>query len=1151
MKLPPKLIVLLIAAVSAPVITPLSAIKIVVPDQYKDQIEAINETERYEREQNLQVEKKSANIELIVSDDLDIVTDFLKSEGLSKKEINDYYRSQSIDPHYAETDDLLKGEAEEDQSPFVNADEFLVQSVIEATDTATEFELNLAAGEGIISGQIIDKENGQPLSGVAILLEDTNIATVTDSQGRYSIGPAPAGEYTVSFVKTGYIEANVTDYAIVGGEVSVFPFGLPPRPADMSDEVYELQDFTVTAEEANNIMLQLELTMNSDSILSVMSSEDFSKFAASDIGDAVKRVSGVSVVGGKYAVIRGLGDRYVWTTMNGLPIASPDPDRLAVQLDLFPSSLFESIAVSKTFTPDQSATATGAIDLKLKSLPDEFFMNVSTSVGFHSIATGNDKFLVNDRGGSMDQFAMGAEDRGLPDGAKEFPEDLTKPVNTLPFPITGTITQAEKDAAVAEAVAITNSIGREFHNYGDAPGPDYGVKFSFGNAHDVNDRIRAGYFGGLNYSRKFRMVEEADYFRSATETSGTATLSPENFVDPDVAIGYRNQLRTEATATSVLSWLVGFGLEIGEDHQFSLSRLDLRQSENENVRLVGDVYNEFPFSSDSGVPDSLDTEIAESLRYTERRLISDQVAGGHRFDLPSYGVFDELEIEWAVGRDTATQEEPGYVQTRTIVLDNGDLTLAQDSTAAGSASPSFVIWREIEEERDNQRIDFSFKETFADGFDTKIKFGALTSQGDRTVFDEYISLLGDDLSAAGDTTVDASDDPDAPLENFNELDAAGYAIAADVSLETEQEGRYFMVEQQLFEKFRVIGGYRHEKNSADVQVNGELQLRGAGSNNPLKDLPTTGGYEDDRWLPGLTFIYQPTDRMSLKLAYSKTLALPSAREVSPYASSVFSGSDIDVGNPNLSPSNVENFDIGFSWFNESGDSFGVTLFHKVVDNRIEKLNGIGADTFKAELVDPDPLDYNNYQILTFSDNLDAALYSWYNNPNEATLTGIEVEGRKSLGFLHDSIRDFSLGGNFTYIEGEVDRFPIEIAAKTLAGRPIEETRALTNQPEYIANADLTYDNPDWGLRVSLIAYHISEVLQGVSFVDSYDFYGNAYTSLDLTASKTIKENLKVSFSIKNITDSERGTYYDIEGDDVDRDTYKVGQSMSLGINYEF
>ena len=165
MKSPFKLTALLIASASALTVTPLSAIKIVVPDQYKDQVEAIKAAERSERKQELQGANESADSGLTV--------------------------------------DLSKGEAEDNQSPEDAADEFLVQSVIEATDAATEFELNLAAGEGIISGQIIDKESGQPLSGVAILLEDTNIATVTDSEGRYSIGPAPAGESTVSFVKTG------------------------------------------------------------------------------------------------------------------------------------------------------------------------------------------------------------------------------------------------------------------------------------------------------------------------------------------------------------------------------------------------------------------------------------------------------------------------------------------------------------------------------------------------------------------------------------------------------------------------------------------------------------------------------------------------------------------------------------------------------------------------------------------------------------------------------------------------------------------------------------------------------------------------------------------------------------------------------------
>jgi TonB-dependent receptor len=1035
------------------------------------------------------------------------------------------------------------GAEEIDTVGEAGAQHFLLESVEEATTTAEAFTGELPADHGLVSGQVVDKVTGAPVAGAAIIFDGTDMGTITDADGRYSIGPAPAGLYTLSFIKSGYIEANVTDFAVKADEVSVFPFAMPPRPAEMSDEVYELQDFTVTAEEANNMMMKLELMTNSDSILSVMSSEDFSKYAASDIGDAVKRVSGVSVVGGKYAVIRGLGDRYVWTTMNGLPIASPDPDKLAVQLDLFPSSLFESIEVSKTFTPDQSATATGAINLKLKSLPEEFFMNVSTSVGYHSIATGNDNFLVNNRATSGDQFAMGADGRSLPNEAMVFPGDLNKPVNNLPFPIPGTITQAQKNAAVAEAVAITDKIGRDFHNYGDAPGPDYGVKFSFGDAHDLNSRFRAGYFGGVNYSRKFRMIEDAEYFRSANETSGANTLSPENFVDPDVAIGYQNKKRTESTATSVLSWLIGVGLEIDENHRFSLSRLDLRQSEDENVRLYGDTYNDFPFSSDS---DFLDTEISESLRYTERRLVSDQISGSHSFDLPSDVAFNEVEVSWALGEDTATQVEPSYVQSRAIVLDNGDLTLAQNSTSPGSAAASFIIWREIEEERSSRRLDLSFGDTFREGFSSKFKFGVLTSNGDRSVFDEYVSLLGDDLTNSTDTIVDASDDPNAPLKNFDGLDASGYAVAADIALETVQDGRYFMLEQQLFEKFRVIGGYRYEKNVANVSVTGEPQLRGVGSNNPLRDLPREGGYDDEQWFPGVTLIYQPTEQTGVKVAYSKTIALPSAREASPYASSAFSGSDVDVGNIGLQPSGVENFDIGFSWFNDQGDSFGVTLFHKLVQDRIEKLSGIGADEIAANA---DPFDYSSYtKLLTYSD---VALYSWYNNPNEATLTGIEIEGRKSLGFIHESLEHFTLGGNFTYIDGEVDRFPIEVAAKNSAGRPVSDSRALTNQPEYIANADVSYDNPDLGLRISLIAYHISDVLNGVSFVDAYDVYAKAYTSVDLTVSKTIGENLKLGLSLKNITDSERGTYYDIEGTEKGADTYKVGQSISFSASYEF
>jgi hypothetical protein len=332
------------------------AIKIVVPDQYQDQVDAIKKAERKEREQELQGDLQAA-----------------EGGGIS-----------------------ITGEGKPAEKPKVDADEFLVQSVVEATATASAFEGTLAADEGLVSGQIVDKETGEALSGVAIIIEGTDIATVTAEDGRYSLGPTTAGTFTLSFIKSGYIEANVTDYNIVGGEVSVFPFALPPRPAEMSDEVYELQDFTVTAEEASNLMVALlEMRQVSVASMDVLGSEDFSRFGASDAADALKSVTGVSISGGKFAVVRGLDDRFSTTSLNGIVIPSPDPDRLAVPLDIFPAGLLESVTTQKSYTADQPGESSGgAINLITKSFPEEFKAKLSAGVSHNENATNESEFLL-------------------------------------------------------------------------------------------------------------------------------------------------------------------------------------------------------------------------------------------------------------------------------------------------------------------------------------------------------------------------------------------------------------------------------------------------------------------------------------------------------------------------------------------------------------------------------------------------------------------------------------------------------------------------------------------------------------------------------------------------------------------------------------
>ena len=307
----------------------------------------------------------------------------------------------------------LEKQVESKNSSLTNEFEGLSNELsVSSTDVYMGLD-SLEAEGGQIVGQVFDKETRETLSGVVILIEDTDFATISDSQGRFNFGGVTQGLYVLTFFKDGYLQAKVTDTAVSNQETAVLNFAMPRRPIEISDEVFQLQDFVVTAKEANEFALNLEIIMSSESTLSIMSSEDFSKYATSDIGDAVKRVSGVTVEGGKYASIRGLSDRYVSTTLNGLPIASPDPDRLAVQLDLFPTSLFNSVQVFKTYSVERVSNATGAINLITKPIPEEPFLKISIGTKVNSNVK-DGKFLKNNRVNDNDKYADGAKDRQIP-----------------------------------------------------------------------------------------------------------------------------------------------------------------------------------------------------------------------------------------------------------------------------------------------------------------------------------------------------------------------------------------------------------------------------------------------------------------------------------------------------------------------------------------------------------------------------------------------------------------------------------------------------------------------------------------------------------------------------------------------------------------
>jgi hypothetical protein len=122
-------------------------------------------------------------------------------------------------------------------------------------------------------------------------------------------------------------------------------------------------------------------------------SEQISKSGASDAGAIVNKVSGATLVEGKFAVIRGLSDRYVTTTFNGAEIPSADPYRRSASLDLFPAQVIDKVVVAKTFTPDQQGSYTGGgVDIVSKAFPARGFITLSLGGGYNTQASLNDDF---------------------------------------------------------------------------------------------------------------------------------------------------------------------------------------------------------------------------------------------------------------------------------------------------------------------------------------------------------------------------------------------------------------------------------------------------------------------------------------------------------------------------------------------------------------------------------------------------------------------------------------------------------------------------------------------------------------------------------------------------------------------------------------
>lgn len=266
---------------------------------------------------------------------------------------------------------------------------------------------------GRLFGQIRDAATGQPLPGAQIVVGDGPRGVVAGVEGRFQVDRVPVGTISIQVLLLGYAPHTVTD-------IEVAATGVTRVDVLMERQALELGGITVSAEvERGSAVAMVSEQRAAEGVVNAISAEQIARSPDGDAAAAVRRVSGVTVQDGKYVFVRGLGERYTTSSLNGTRIPSPEPERKIVPLDLFPSGLLQAISTAKTFTPDQPGDFSGGnVDIRTPTFPARTTWSFSISSGWEAEATGQTLFQAPAAG--REWLASGVGPRRIPDAAANY-----------------------------------------------------------------------------------------------------------------------------------------------------------------------------------------------------------------------------------------------------------------------------------------------------------------------------------------------------------------------------------------------------------------------------------------------------------------------------------------------------------------------------------------------------------------------------------------------------------------------------------------------------------------------------------------------------------------------------------------------------------
>ncbi len=732
----------------------------------------------------------------------------------------------------------------------------------------------------IVEGVVIHDEEGIGIEGFRIFVRGLSGEVRTDGEGRFAL-EIPVGKYDLFAVHPEFSTVSKAGVEVREGESSFVE--MEAIPVGM-----QLDDLVVSAPkiEGGTAALMQE-RQQAATVNDVIGAEQMSKAGDSDAAGALKRVTGVTVVDGKYIYVRGLGERYSCTLLNGATLPSPEPERRVVPLDLFPTGILESVVIQKTFSPDMPAEfGGGAVILRTRSYPEEFTLDIKLSAGATVGTTFTEGLMA--QGGPTDWL-------GIDGGYRALPAEVGN-ASKKDYLLEGDMLNPGYSADELEHFG--EAMRNNWRTYRDTIPPDLGGSVTVGNRFNLFG-AKLGFLAALIYANEWeRDRAKINILSGGAEGEGATVFHRYQW----------DETTNEIRAAGILN----MGLELSDDHRIESTTL-LNRITDDAAR------NYWGYNRDLGN----DIRVWR-IRWVERTLITQQLSGEHVIP-PLMG----LVVDWRYSYSRAIRTEPDRKDVAYNREGETDLWLLSDRPEG-----NMRVFSEMLEDAHDMGMGLSLPFNQWTDEEAKVKVGGSIMLKNRNVDtrrykykfrspEAAVSSLPPHLLFTPEFI--GMTDQYGVHNKFEEVTRP----TDNYTAEHEIFAGYAMTDFPLGFGFSLLGGMRVEQSRQFVRT---YALFGDEDSEPVDATIDTIDY-----LPGVTASWEFADDMVARVGVSQTVSRPDFREMSPSSfTNVIGGRDVE-GNPDLDRTLITSVDARWEWYFSSRESLSFGGFFKHFEEPIERI----------------------------------------------------------------------------------------------------------------------------------------------------------------------------------------------------------------------